>query len=286
MPQKPRMSQMPQLRRLELLLILLAGITGQASLWFYPYSAAAEDSTAPVVIPDIPAPGSEAPAVSTDTYVDSNAAEYSPQEAVSSQTVATEPPRNPRVPLFHDMRPAWAFEATAARAALGGEDIVSTQAGATAWAVNLHLGYQPPFFQSLGVLSLGPSVAVYPMGGRGELTRSHITLWSVGGLIEYQARFFRQQPIIPVVGYSVESFHYDFLTGPKGTALLKGLNLGGYLLLNVFEPSGAAEIYVNHGILRSYLVAELRNVSGTGSGTGAAADISGRSLYVGFRLEY
>ncbi len=54
------------------------------------------------------------------------------------------------------------------------------------------------------------------------------------------------------------------------------------LLLNFMEPSSAAEMYYSHGVSRSYLVAEMRNLAGTD----ANVTVSGSSYFFGLRLEF
>ncbi|MEK6704643.1 MAG: hypothetical protein AABZ06_02545 [Bdellovibrionota bacterium] len=196
--------------------------------------------------------------------------------------------RNPRIPMFHLNHPNWSVELVGSVKAFGGNNIVSDQGGYPVRAVSLGFSYQPNFLQSIGVISLGPTLSVYPISNEAgimptqlSLWSSRLSLWSIGGVIQYQARFFREQPIVPVFGFSTESLKYTFTGDRSGRTMAQGPFFGIYVLLNILDPSGAAEFYVNTGILRSYLVAELRNITGGND----VVSITGQSLFFGLRLE-
>ncbi|MGK5083924.1 hypothetical protein WDW37_11540 [Bdellovibrionota bacterium FG-1] len=191
--------------------------------------------------------------------------------------------RNSRVPAYTITRPAWGIQFTGALKAFGGNDFIAAQAGVPTRAFQVSGEYLFPFLQSIGVLSLGPTVGTYPIFG--SITSNAVSVFEVGGQVRYQFRFFREQPIVPIAGFQFEYLSYRFTypspSGMSGALMATGPSFGGMLLLNWLEPSAAAESYVENGISRSYLLAELRSLSGTD----ANLSLSGMSLFFGLRLE-
>ena len=264
-------------------LLLIATVGGLASL---PLHAADEPSLPPPtenLAPTSPArsePLSETPNPSVSpTPSDETATTTAPESpAVESQTPP--PQLNSRIPRYHFVRPQWAIELNGSLNALGGTPLTPTQGNSTAFAVSLLAEYQPAFIQSLGVLGIGPALSVYPMGG--HITPNTFAIYSIGGQIRYQARYFRQQPLVPMVAYSVEWLSYNFSNGPSGTVMTSGPVLGLWLLLNILEPSAAASAYITTGIARTYAVVEWKTFSGINS----PVTLSGGSLYFGLRFEF
>jgi len=205
-----------------------------------------------------------------------------PARAEDTETAPTSTHRrNTGIPLYHFHRPSWGFELATAYRVLDDNPNIKA-AGGNAYSVSIQAEYQPPFFQSLGVLGLGPSLAVYPItGGGGGATNSQLGIWSAGGQIRYQARFFREQILVPVAGYAAELITYHLSAGGDGRLTAKGPVLGAYLLLNSFDSEAAADFYVNSGITRSYLIAEYRNLTGSSDQLNATKG----TVYVGLRLE-
>ena len=162
-----------------------------------------------------------------------------------------------------------------------GKQLLTASQTETAKAVLMEFDYQPDFLQSFGVIGIGPSFAFYPVFGT-TVTDSAFSLWSAGAHIRYQARFFRQQPIVPVVGYSLEYFTYRFQNASNGSMILQGPVFGAWIFLNMFEPSSAAQLYIDYKISRCYAIAEMRFLTGSD----ANISISGSSLYFGLRFEY
>ena len=195
---------------------------------------------------------------------------------------------HPNYPRFQRLRPQWGVELTGSINAWGQQALVAEQGDAPSRAFSLHFEYQPQFLQSLGVVSFGPSVAIYPMMGTSALP-SVFSVFTVGGQIRYQARYFREQVIVPVVGYSWEHLTYTFSNGSSGGFGVQGPLLGLWFLLNVLEPATATQFYAYQGVLRSYFVLESRSLSGEDSkplSDGRTLTISGSSYFFGFRLEY
>jgi hypothetical protein len=188
--------------------------------------------------------------------------------------------RDPRVPKYHYTKPNWGFQLGFSMDSLGKQLLVASQTE-TAKAIQMEFDYQPAFLQSMGVFGIGPTIAFYPIFAT-SVAESPFSLWSVGAHVRYQARFFRQQPVVPVVGYSLDYFTYRFVSASNGSMILQGPVFGVWVFLNMFEPSSAAQLYIDYKISRSYFVAEMK----IQSGSDANISISGSSLYFGLRFEY
>lgn len=190
---------------------------------------------------------------------------------------------DPRIPRFTVMRPEWSFQFSGSLKAFGDKNIDERQ-GATnpARAIRLSWQYQPAFLQSFGIISLGPSFTIYPLPPGAGVTPKFYSIWSAGGEIQYQARFFREQPLVPYAGYAMEYLSYTLTGGATGRLTAKGVFFGGSLLLNWFEPRAAAAFFSNHGVTRSYLFGELRGLEATG----VHFSLSGTSLFFGVRIEW
>ncbi len=186
-----------------------------------------------------------------------------------------------QIPLFQRKKPQWGVEITTTLNAFGTHALTPSQGSTPAYGLTFHLEYQPAILQSYGVLSLGPSFALYPISG--GITPSLFSLLSVGGRVLYQARYWREQPIVPMLGYAVEYLNFHFNSGIQGSTLLKGPVLGLWMLLNVLESTAAAQMYMSTGISRSYLVLEWRNLHGESPDL---AIIDGGSYYLGLRFEF
>lgn len=163
----------------------------------------------------------------------------------------------------------WGVELTGGFAMPGGA--FSFQGG------GMRFEWQPPWIQAAGILSIGPALD-YAMG---------VTGIGMGGVVRYQARYFREQPIVPMAGYT--ALYYlsmpslgSGLSSLSGS-LVQGPFVGGYILLNFIEPDASAEFYVDHGILRTYLVGEVRFFQGSPSAT---TTLSAISYYAGMRFEF
>ena len=189
---------------------------------------------------------------------------------------------DPRVPACQQMRPSWAIEIAASLKALGGSPTIPNLAGGSVKAFSGQFEYQPKSWQKYGVFSFGPSLQVYVPDNRQQVSDSFLSMWSVGAQARYQARYFREQILVPYVGFGVEQVRYNFRDGVSGSALATGPTLGAMLLLNVLDPRSAADFYASYGALRSYLVGEFRS----SSVSGGPVEFSGSSMYFGIRVEY
>ncbi len=177
--------------------------------------------------------------------------------------------------------PNLAVEFTFSPKAFGGTKLIPNQQSSSIFALDLLFQYQPKIIQKYGVLGIGPFFTVYPMSGSGDTSTAFSNL-SFGGQIHYQARYFERQPVVPVVSYSVEYFNYRFLSGVSGSLIASGPTAGLWLFLNFLEPSSSNELFLDYGILRSYLVAEYRMIQGSNKDL----TFSGGSLYFGLRFEF
>lgn len=242
--------------------------------------------------PETPEPTSETPAA-TEVKPETPPPASPPAEAAQPPAptpAEVVPPdttfaarRQKWVPFYQTTRPAWAFEFTLSAYALGQQDIEGSQAGSITRAFETQVEYQFPFLQSIGVLSVGPSLVIYPVTPLGTVTSNAFAIWSGGGQVRYQARFFREQPIVPMAGFEYQYLTYHFMSdGSMGATGVSGPFFGAMILLNFFEPSAASELFIEQGISRSYLLAEYKQMSG-GDGT---ISVSGGSYFFGLRLEF
>jgi hypothetical protein len=246
-----------------------------------------EPATAPPALPDtagsntdVLAPlATDPPVTEVDVAADPTATE-SPYISGENE-VRTTSRHNSRIPSYTLTRPSWGVSATGAIKALGGQSLAPEQTTPTR-ALQFAAEYQFPFLQDAGVFSAGPSVGIYPIIGGQKITNTPVSLWEAGGQVRYQARFFREQPVVPFAGYEMQYMNYRLNTGPSGSLTASGPLFGAMLLLNFIEPSSAAEFYVTQGVSRSYLTAEFKSLSGS---DGKLA-FSGLSLFLGLRLEF
>jgi hypothetical protein len=213
------------------------------------------------------------------TYFSSPAPESPPRE---EQASVARPGRDPRTPAFHYIRPAWSFELEGSLKAFGKTPGIPNLGTSDVRGLSMQFDWQPTFIQSYGILGLGPRITWYPVMPTGAAVYSLGGIFSAGGQVRYQLRFFREQPLVPVAGYAVEYVHYSLANGQSGGVTASGVFLGGQLLLNVFDPRGASEFFVNTGVLRSYIVAEYRTLTGSD----ANINLSGQSWFLGLRFEY
>jgi len=206
-----------------------------------------------------------------------------PSYAEEDPTESENQPTLNSFPAYQLIRPTWAVEILGSFHAFGGQALAPSQAPAQANALNVLIEYQPAFFQSYGVLGIGPSFNLYPISP-GTSTPSFFSVKSLGAQIRYQARFFRQQPVVPIVAYSVESLSYQYNVEGSGSVLIQGPTVGLWLLLNILEPTTSHHMYLSTGIVRTYAILEWRNMSGS---NGVIPAINGGgSYYFGLRFEF
>lgn len=177
--------------------------------------------------------------------------------------------RDRRYPYIQTARPMWGLELTGGFAFPAGA--FSMGGGA------LRFEWQPPWTQAGGILSIGPTLD-YTLGLLGG---------GIGGVVRYQARYFRNQPLVPYAGYT--ALYYistaSIATGLNQltTSVVHGPFVGGQLFLNFFDDDSASEFFVDYGILRSYLVFELRFMQGVSPLLPTATS---PAYYTGLRFEF
>ncbi len=255
--------------------------------------------------------GSDEPPPSADSHLENQPPEIAPLEdpltPMEGQTSAldselAEPPSVSdeellqRTPLYQLSRPSWGMQVSGSLSALGGVSLDAADVTARNQAVQLSIEYQFPFLQSVGVFSLGPTAGFYPLkrktpGASGGLlssfqvesspeASSFVSIWGAGGVLQYQARFFREQILVPFGGIEYQMLRIN-TTAVIESVHLFGPIFGGMLLLNQFEPTAVTQGFATSGLSRSYLVFAGKSLSGTT----ALGQISGISLFFGLRLE-
>ena len=177
-------------------------------------------------------------------------------------------------------RPNVGVELRTTFSAFGGRALVPEQGTRNTNGFGLVIEYQPKFLQFLGVIGVGPTGSLYPIFNA-NITSTLFSLHSYGAVARYQARFFRNQFLVPVVGYTGEVFNYSFIAGQSGKVWIKGPLYGLWLLLNPLEPSAASNLYIDYGISRTYLIVEAQNLVGSDENV----SIQGFTYYLGLRIE-
>ncbi len=186
-------------------------------------------------------------------------------------------------PLYHQVKPTWGLELTGSLSALGSNPNIPNRGASSVKSISFQLDYQPTFLQKYGVFGLGPSFQLYPVSPyQGFTSKALGGIWSLGGQVHYQLQFFKEQPLVPTLGYLMEYWNYRLADGSNGKFFAKGPSLGLMFLLNILEPESAVEFFLSWGVSRNYLVAELRFLSGSDS----TVSFAGNSLFFGLRFEF
>lgn len=219
-----------------------------------------------------PAPPSPPPAASVETLPP--ASDPAPPPPVQN---TAEFRRKKKYPAYQLKRPGFGIEIAMSPKALGdGIEFNSVR------PLGIQFDFQPTFIQSIGVIGIGPSLEIYPISAPAPGLVKTPASWAAGGQVRYQFRIFREQVLVPMAGYSLHYLKYKLSSNTQGAMNLNTALFGAYILLNVFEPSAAHEMYMNTGITRSYLVAELRQMTGEDEN----AALSSSSYYFGLRFEF
>jgi|GEM_PF-905888 hypothetical protein len=189
-------------------------------------------------------------------------------------------------PRYQLHQPEWAFQFSYSPKAFSGQALTPQQAGNPTYAYQLGIEYQPKFLQKFGVIGLGPTASLYSFPNT-RVTSNFYSVSSYGGRIRYQARYFREQIIVPVVSYSWEILNYSFVDPSTGAATFKdktqleGPTYGLWILINPLDRRSANSLYLNTGITRTYLTLEGKQEKATVS----QVSINSWSYFAGLRLE-
>ena len=189
-------------------------------------------------------------------------------------------PRDSTATAQHES-PTWGVELAGSPLVAGGTGLASAHPASDSNGFSLQVEYQPRFLRGYGTLGAGPVAALYPVSTSQGITHNGLSIWSVGAAVRYQARYFRNQWIVPSLGYQYEQLRYTFLTGQQGWTSLAGPVVGVEFLLNALDRERADDLYAAAGISHTYLVAEARDLTGADATIHAAAV----SWFFGLRLE-
>jgi hypothetical protein len=190
--------------------------------------------------------------------------------------------KDSRIPAFTLTRPNWALQLSGTARAFAGQDVLADQQGRSVRAGSVSMSYQPGWFQGLGVFSLGLTGGLNYMSDSSSVLSRAWSIWQMGGEVRYQLRYFREQPLVPFLGYEAGLLSYRLQSGASGRPVVQGPVYGLMILLNFFEPDAAAEFYIRQGVSRTYLVAEAKSLTGSDS----SISISGRTYFFGLRFEF
>ncbi|MBU6375875.1 MAG: procyclic acidic repetitive family protein [Bdellovibrionales bacterium] len=187
------------------------------------------------------------------------------------------------VPFYQQKRPNWALEiSAAARSGLGNLSSISSADPSGIRSFQIQGEFQPQWFQLLGVLGIGGSGALYLTSPTNAVTQSLAGLLSYGYQARYQARWIRNQWVVPFVGYRGKVLRYQLKNDLAGTLSTQGVFYGGMILLSALDEASAAEMYANMGVSRVYLLAEASSLEGSDSNI----TLKGSTYFFGLRFEF
>ena len=184
-----------------------------------------------------------------------------------------------------------------AGAAVQYEDVFGTSPAAM---FNLDWEWQPVRVRYLGTLAVGASIGYARKRGHamrednGELTQSaeRETLQVVPASIDitYRMNLFDNQPLVPYGGAGVDYWYFSNSTdvGDRSTSGAKQgwhWRAGGQLLLDLFEPRAAGNLYRSWGIHNTYLFGEYR-ISRVNDFGEPGFDLSDRTWFGGLMIEF
>jgi hypothetical protein len=232
---------------------------------------------------------------SSDSQTASGTTELDPEmDVLSKGGGSTFADQKEFIPTYQKKRPTAAFQPNISMSAYPNAKLqnLSFNSPPQFRAFGFQAEYQPEFIQAIGVFSFGASLTYYPVNK--ALKDSSLINFGWGGQARYQAVFFRNQILVPFVGYSGEVFNYAVVNNEgdppynpaTGYLLVTGPVFGGMLLLNVLEEEAAGSMYTNYGICRTYLFGEYRRTkSSLTSSVAQYLRLDGDSLFLGLRFE-
>jgi hypothetical protein len=199
----------------------------------------------------------------------------------------------PRIPKWDAEYPNWSMELSGTLSALGGTDynLPLLGAGGTqfrSYQVEASFEWLPKEVQPYGVLSAGLRGAIFPMASQVH-TSSIFSLFSVGGLLRYQLRYFGQQWIVPYGSVGIDYFQFAFKTATtgQGSKWLFVPVAGISILLNAIDRLTTRDLHSMTGLRRFYLFGEFRFFPSTFGSRGThQIRLSGNSFHFGLRVEF
>lgn len=269
--------------RCKLLLVLLAGLVAAATLSYAAPAAAQMD--ADVRVPDT---------------------RGEPRDAPRREREELPPAQPPEITLDDTGKPSSAFalrigpyrpdNLMPAEAPVVYADVFGTT---PATMFNLDFEWQPVRVRYLGTLAVGASIGYAQKRGtalredNGDLSPSseRETLQVVPASVDltYRMNLFDNQVLVPYGGAGVDYWYFINSTevGDRSTRGAKTgwhWRAGGQLLLDVFEPRAAGNLYRSWGIHNTYLFGEYRisRVSDFGE---PGFDLSDRTWFAGLMIE-
>jgi hypothetical protein len=118
-------------------------------------------------------------------------------------------------------------------------------------------------WQSIGLFSMGPQIAVLNLGSPVVGTVSDPLNLMVGATFRYQLKFMKNQPLVPTAALSWDYYRLKsaFPVAPYATG--SGISFSAGLLLNLgwIDRETAKEAFQSLGMTRAYLSAELQSQS-------------------------
>lgn len=138
---------------------------------------------------------------------------------------------------------------------------------------------------ALYYLPLGP-VGSFGIGPRTDILLAEsdtfdYTVFQVGGRAELLLQIGDRPILVPGVSYQWLKTLYNLGDGKTGNFATSGLGFALSLNISGAGPDTSQEVYMRHGIRRTYLVTEYQNLEGQD----AQLTISGGKFLAGLRLE-
>lgn len=184
--------------------------------------------------------------------------------------------RDHSIPYYLQKRPIIALQIGGAlNSALGAESTIQGASLDSTTSVEVSADFQPPWIQAFGVVAVG-------VHARHHITSQASRITGYGAQAAYQAKWFTNQWVVPVVRYSLDTLNYKLSGGGTGSLSDPGLTYGALLFLSAADPGAAAEFYNGYGISRVYLALE----TGQKSASDASFVLSGRVTTASLRFEF
>jgi hypothetical protein len=179
-------------------------------------------------------------------------------------------------------KPSFGLQFTVTPEAFAHQQLSSLQGSYSISGFETAFDYQPSIFQNYGILGLGAVLGIYPFLKNSNLTNSAFSIWSWGGRIQYQARYFHRQPLVPILGYEAYQTIYRFTSELYHRILMHGPKMGLWFFLNILDPNSATSFYLDKRILRTYLLLESLYERGNNN----SVSIRGWTYKLGLRVEF